>query len=209
MSVTVSGAGAAGVAIVRLLSAVGVGRMIVCDSRGVIHKGRTDLNPLKQWVADNTNPDNCCGLLSEAMTGADAFIGVSGPNVLTSADVRRMGNDAIVFALANPDPEIAPEHAAPYARIIATGRSDYPNQINNVLCFPGLFRGLLDVRARTVTQAMKLAAAEAIATTISDEELRCDYIVPSVFDRRVAHAVAKAVSKTATEQGLVRSNRAS
>jgi malate dehydrogenase (oxaloacetate-decarboxylating) len=207
MSVTVNGAGAAGVAIVKLLSAVGVGRMIVCDSRGVIHQGRHDLNPLKQWVADNTNRDQCRGLLSDAIAGADAFIGVSAPNVLTSADVRRMGIDALVFALANPDPEIAPEEAAPYARIVATGRSDYPNQINNVLCFPGLFRGLLDVRARTVTESMKLAAAEAIATTISDEELRPDYIVPSVFDRRVAPAVAKAVAKTATEQGLVRTKK--
>jgi malate dehydrogenase (oxaloacetate-decarboxylating) len=209
MHVTVNGAGAAGVAVVKLLSAVGVRRMVVCDSRGIIHADRSDLNPLKRWVADNTNDERRTGRLSDAIVGADAFIGVSGPNVLTAADVQRMAPNAIVFALANPDPEIAPEEASPYARIVATGRSDYPNQINNVLCFPGLFRGLLDVRARVVTEAMKLAAASAIAGAIPDSELRPDYIVPSVFDRRVAQSVAEAVAKTAIEQGHARARKAS
>lgn len=209
MSVTVNGAGAAGVAIVKLLSAVGIRRMVVCDSQGVIHAGRSGLNPLKRWVVENTNPENLTGRLPEGIAGADVFIGVSGPNLLTADDVQRMAADAIVFALANPDPEIAPEDAAPFARIVATGRSDYPNQINNVLCFPGLFRGLLDVRARTVTEAMKLAAASAIAGAIPDSELRPDYIVPSVFDRRVAPSVAEAVAKTAIEQGLARTRKAS
>jgi malate dehydrogenase (oxaloacetate-decarboxylating) len=207
LRITVNGAGAAGVAIVKLLRAVGVERMIVCDSRGVIHAGRADLNPLKQWVVANTNSGGIAGRLSDAVAGADAFIGVSGPNLLTPADVQTMAGDAIVFALANPDPEIAPEDAAPHARIVATGRSDYPNQINNVLCFPGLFRGLLDVRARAVTLEMKLASAAAIAGAISDDELRADYIVPSVFDRRVASAVADAVAKTAIEQGLARKSK--
>ena len=204
LRVLVCGAGAAGVAIVKLLKAVGVERIVVCDSRGLIHPGRTNLNPLKQWIAENTNAERLAGGLSDAVGGTDAFIGVSGPDLLSADDVSRMARDAIVFALANPDPEIDPEKAAEFARIVATGRSDYPNQINNVLCFPGLFRGLLDVRASKVTEAMKLAAATAIAETIGDEELRADYIVPSVFDRRVSRAVAEAVGKTAFEQGLAR-----
>ncbi len=204
LRIAVNGAGAAGVAVVKLLRAVGVEQMIVCDSRGVIHPGRSDLNPLKQWVAQHTNSNRRTGQLGDAVLDADAFVGVSGPNLLSAADVQRMADDAIVFALANPDPEIAPEDAAPFAKIVATGRSDYPNQINNVLCFPGLFRGLLDVRTRAVTEAMKLAAATAIAGAISDSELRPEYIVPSVFDRRVAGAVAEAVARTAVEQGLAR-----
>ena len=204
LRITICGAGAAGVAIAKLLKAVGVEKIIVCDSRGIIHPGRDNLNPLKEWVAASTNPDQLTGGLHEAMAGADVFIGVSGPNLLSADDVQQMADDAIVFALANPDPEIVPEEAAPYARIIATGRSDYPNQINNVLCFPGLFRGLLDVRASEVTEEMKLAAASAIAATIKDTELRPDYIIPSVFDRSVSRAVAEAVAKTAVEQGLAR-----
>lgn len=207
LRIAVNGAGAAGVAIVKLLRAVGVEQMIVCDSRGIIHPDRRDLNPLKQWVAQHTNSNKRTGQLGDAVLAADAFIGVSGPNLLRAVDVQHMADDAIVFALANPDPEIAPEEAAPYAKIVATGRSDYPNQINNVLCFPGLFRGLLNVRARTVTEEMKLAAAKAIAEAIADADLRPDYIVPAVFDRRVSEAVADAVAKIAIEQGLARTSK--
>ena len=207
--IVVSGAGAAGVAIVKLLASVGVPRMIVCDSHGAIHSGRKDLNPLKEWVAANTNGERLVGSLSAVIRNADVFIGVSAPNVLTAGDVQRMADRAIVFALANPDPEISPEDAAPHAEIIATGRSDYPNQINNVLCFPGLFRGLLDVRARRISMEMKLAAAAAIAGVIDPSDLRADHIVPSVFDRRVAPAVAEAVSRVAIQLGFARGEQLS
>lgn len=202
--VVVNGAGAAGVAVVKLLASVGVARIVVCDSRGAIHPGRTDLNALKEWVAANTNRDGLVGSLAAVIPNADAFIGVSAPNVLTAGDVERMAERAIVFALANPDPEISPEDAALHAEIVATGRSDYPNQINNVLCFPGLFRGLLDVRARRISTEMKIAAAVAIAGVIEPSDLRGDHIVPSVFDRRVAPAVAEAVSRVAIQSGLAR-----
>lgn len=204
MKIVINGAGAAGVAIAKLLHAVGAKNIVVCDRTGAIHPGRSELNRLKQWLADNTNPENKLGRLSEIIHGADAFIGVSSKDVLTAEDVQLMASDAIVFALANPDPEILPELAAPYAKVIATGRSDYPNQINNVLCFPGLFRGLLDVRARAVNLEMKLAAAKAIAETIPDNDLLPDYIIPSVFDRRVAIAVSEAVARTAIETGSAR-----
>jgi malate dehydrogenase (oxaloacetate-decarboxylating) len=205
--VVVNGAGAAGVAVVKLLASVGVARMVVCDSRGAIHAGRKDLNPLKEWVAANTNGNRLVGSLAAVIPHADAFIGVSAPNVLTAVDVERMADRAIVFALANPDPEISPEDAAPHAAIVATGRSDYPNQINNVLCFPGLFRGLLDVRARRISTEMKIAAAAAIAGAIDPTNLRADHIVPSVFDRRVAPAVAEAVSRVAIQSGFARGER--
>jgi malate dehydrogenase (oxaloacetate-decarboxylating) len=162
------------------------------------------MNPLKDWLAENTNPERIFGSLHEAMAGADVFIGVSSPNLLSAEDIKKMAPDGIVFALANPDPEIMPEAASPYARVMVTGRSDYPNQINNVLCFPGLFRGMLDVRARRVTEEMKIAAAHAIAGVISDDEILADYIIPSVFDRRVAKAVADAVSTAAEESGVAR-----
>jgi malate dehydrogenase (oxaloacetate-decarboxylating) len=162
------------------------------------------MNRSKQWLADNTNPQRICGSLSDAMQGADVFIGVSAANIVSPADVQRMARDPIVFALANPDPEITPEEASPYARVVATGRSDYPNQINNVLCFPGFFRGLLDVRGQRVVPEMKVAAAKAIADVISEEELHADYVIPSVFDRRVATAVAAAVSQAAHDTGLAR-----
>ncbi|RMF39305.1 MAG: NAD-dependent malic enzyme [Planctomycetota bacterium] len=202
--VVINGAGAAGAAIAKLLLAVGVQQLVVCDSQGAIHGGRSDLNPLKQWLAEHTNPENLRGNLSDVIRGSDVFIGVSVKDALTPDDVQQMRPGAIVFALANPDPEIRPRLAAPYARVIATGRSDYPNQINNVLCFPGLFRGLLDVRAREVNLAMKIAAAQAIAETIPENDLLPDYIVPSVFDRRVAAAVAEAVARTAIESGAAR-----
>lgn len=202
--VVINGAGAAGVAITKLLVAIGVKHIIVCDRSGAIYPGRDGLNLLKEWLAEHTNQAGKRGALTDVITGADVFIGVSSKNVLTGRDIQKMGPDSIVFALANPDPEIAPSEAAPYAKVIATGRSDYPNQINNVLCFPGLFRGLLDVRARNVNLEMKLAAAKAIAETIPDNDLMADYIVPSVFDRRVATSVAEAVARAAMETGSAR-----
>lgn len=203
--ITVNGAGAAGVAVTKLLKSVGARDIVTCDRSGAIFPGRTEhMNPVKQWLADNTNAENRSGTLSNVIAGSDVFIGVSGPNVLTVGDVQSMADDPIVFALANPDPEIAPELAVPHVRVMATGRSDYPNQINNVLCFPGLFRGMLDVRARRVTEEMKIAAAFAIAEVLSDNELLEDHIIPSVFDRRVAPAVAEAVANAAVESGVAR-----
>ena len=201
--VTLSGAGAAGTAIARLLNLVGVPLIVVCDRTGAIYRGRPgNMNASKEWLAENTNPESIQGSLSDAVANADVFIGVSSANVMSARDVQRMARDPIVFALANPDPEIDPEDALPYARIVATGRSDYPNQINNVLCFPGLFRGMLDVRASQVTGEMKLAAADAISNVITEAEANPDYIVPSVFDRRVAKAVAEAVAQAARDSGV-------
>ncbi len=205
IQVVINGSGAAGVAIAKLLLSVGVKHMIVCDRQGAIHRGRTDsINSLKVWLAEHTNEEQRQGTLSDVISGADVFIGVSSAGALKHDDVAKMATDAIVFALANPDPEIMPEDAAPYAKVMATGRSDYPNQINNVLCFPGLFRGLLDVRARNVNEAVKVAAATAIANVISENELHPDYIIPSVFDRRVATAVAETVARIAIETGIAR-----
>lgn len=198
--VAISGAGAAGAAVARLLQSVGCRQIVLCDRGGAINRHRKlDGNPVKRWIAENTNPEDIAGTLSDAVRGADVFIGVSGPDLLKVEDVKRMAAEPIVFALANPDPEIDPETALPYARVMATGRSDYPNQINNVLCFPGLFRGMLDVRARRVTESMKIAAAAAIAEVIPEDELRPDCIVPSVFDPRVATGVARAVAQAAGE----------
>ncbi len=203
--VTICGAGAAGLAITRLLMAAGVQRLILCDREGAISREHVcESNPVKKWLAENTNPDGQCGTLSEVIRGSDVFIGVSAANVLTVDDVRSMGSNPIVFALANPDPEIDPELAAPHAAIVATGRSDYPNQINNVLCFPGFFRGMLDVRACRVVNAMKMAAAQAIAEVIPAADVSTDYIIPSVFDRRVSRAVARAVAQAAVETGAAR-----
>ena len=166
-----------------------------------------NMNLSKQWIAENTNHEMVQGSVDEALAGADVFIGVSGPNALTVRHIQRMAHDPIVFALANPEPEISPEVAQQYVRVMATGRSDYANQINNVLCFPGFFRGLLDVRAQKVVPEMKVAAAEAIAAVIPENELRPDYIIPSVFDRRVAQAVAKAVAEAAIQTGVARQPR--
>jgi malate dehydrogenase (oxaloacetate-decarboxylating) len=205
VKVVLNGAGAAGIAIAKLLLSVGVKNMIVCDRAGAIFAGRLKgMNSYKQWIAEHTNSEMVSGTLHDAMASADVFIGVSSGNVLTVADVKRMAPDSVVFALANPDPEIDPDEAASHARIVATGRSDYPNQINNVLCFPGLFRGMLDVRALHVTSSMKLAAAHALASVIPKDELHGDYIIPSVFDRRVAPAVAEAVSTAAVQSGVAR-----
>ncbi len=201
--VAISGAGAAGAAIARLLQSVGCRQIVLCDRKGAIGRSRSgDANPVKSWIADNTNPENVGGALSDAVRGADVFIGVSGPGLLTVEDVKSMAAAPIVFALANPDPEIDPQAALPHAAVVATGRSDYPNQINNVLCFPGLFRGMLDIRARRVTESMKIAAAKAIAAAVGDGELRPDCIVPSVFDPRVSSGVAQAVARAAEEAGV-------
>ena len=203
--IAMSGAGAAGAAIARLLRSVGVEQIVLCDLEGVITRDKAnETNPVRRWLAENTNPERLKGGLSDVISGADVFIGVSAPNVLTVDDIRRMAKDPIVFALANPDPEIDPADAQPYVRVMATGRSDYPNQINNVLCFPGFFRGLLDSRASRVTQPMKVAAADAIANSLSGDEILPDYIVPSVFDRRVAQVVAEAVANAAVETGVAR-----
>ena len=204
LRVVVNGVGAAGVACAKIMMAAGATNVVGCDSRGIVHEGREGLNPAKAWFAEHTNPEGRTGDLSDAVAGADLFLGLSAPDVLTLEHLDSMNEDPIVFAMANPDPEIRPELAMGHARIIATGRSDYPNQINNVLCFPGIFRGALDVRAREIDEPMKLAAAEAIAGVIPEEDLSEDYIIPSVFDERVAPAVAEAVSETAKATGMAR-----
>jgi len=197
----VSGAGAAGTAIMKLLLKQGIGDVIACDRQGALHRGMTGLTPTWQWLADNTNRDNYSGDLKGALRGADVFIGVSAPNLLVGEDVAAMAKDAIVFALANPDPEIDPREARQHATIVATGRSDQPNQINNVLAFPGVFRGMLDAQARAYTEEMGLAAATAIADAVGVEKINPTVIVPSVFDTRVAPAVAKAVREVAKGSG--------
>jgi malate dehydrogenase (oxaloacetate-decarboxylating) len=204
LRVVVNGVGASGVACAKIMMAAGAANIIGCDSKGIVHEGREGLNPSKQWFAEHTNPEGRTGDLSDAVRDADLFLGLSVPGVLTVEHLESMNEDPIVFAMANPDPEIRPEVAFGHARIIATGRSDYPNQINNVLCFPGIFRGALDVRAREINEDMKLAAAEAMAAVIPDEERSEDYIIPSVFDERVAPAVAEAVAETGKETGMAR-----
>src|SRR5919204_3684020 len=193
-----SGSGAAGVAVIKILQAEGVGEIVACDRAGILHPGRGGLDDSKRWVAGHTNPARLRGSLRDALAGADVLVGVSGPNLLAPDDLAKMAGDAIVFALANPDPEVDPAGARRHAAVVATGRSDEPNQINNVLAFPGVFRGALDAGARQITEAMEVAAARAIAGMVRDEELRPDYIVPSVFDKGVAPAVAKAVQDAAT-----------
>ncbi len=202
--VVVNGIGAAGVACAKIMHAAGVRNIIGCDSRGTVHKGREDLNVSKQWFAENTNPEGRSGGLAEAVRGADLFVGLSVAGVLMPEHLDSMADDPIIFAMANPVPEIMPELAIGKARIMATGRSDYPNQINNVLCFPGIFRGALDVRAQEINEEMKLAAAEAIAGVIPDDTLSEDYIIPSVFDERVGPAVAETVAWAAEETGVAR-----
>jgi len=191
--VVVSGAGAAGTAIMKLLLAQGVGDIIAYDRAGALHRGMTGLSQAQQWLAEHTNHSGYSGDLPGALVGADVFIGVSAPNLLTADDIARMAPDAIVFALANPDPEIDPREARRHAAVVATGRSDQPNQINNVLAFPGVFRGMLDAGAKAFTEEMALAAAAAIADAVKPERLNASYIVPGVFDPTVAPAVAAAV----------------
>ncbi|HLT70123.1 MAG TPA: NAD-dependent malic enzyme, partial [Acidimicrobiales bacterium] len=207
LSVVIAGVGAAGVAISKILIQAGVREIIGVDRKGAIWEGRDDLNVAKLWFAENTNPERREGTLHEVLPGADVFVGVSGPGLITAADLRKMAPDPIVFALANPDPEITPGEADGLAKVIATGRSDYPNQINNVLAFPGIFRGALDVAATSITEGMKLAAAKAIAGCVSDEQLAPDCIIPSVFDPTVATEVAAAVAQAAIDEGVVRMHR--
>ncbi|VAW36692.1 NADP-dependent malic enzyme [hydrothermal vent metagenome] len=205
VKIVICGMGAAGIACTKLLACAGAGNILGLDSTGIVSRGRIkELNKEKQSILDITNPNNVDGTLGDAMKGANIFIGVSSPDVLTLDMVKTMDKDSVIFALSNPDPEISPDIAAPHVRIMATGRSDYPNQINNVLCFPGLFRGLLDSSARLINDEMQLAASRAIATTIADDQLSEDYIIPSVFDERVAKRVAKAVIKVATETQAAR-----
>ncbi len=205
ISIVIVGAGAAGVAITKILKDAGSENILVTDSKGIINKNRWDeLNDSKRWLAENTNPNNEGGTVIEACKGTDLLIGVSGPNIIPVEAVENMAKDPIVFALANPVPEIMPEKIQGIARIIATGRSDYPNQINNVLAFPGIFRGALDARATDINEQMKLAAARAIAEFIDDEDLSEEYIIPSVFTKGVGRKVAKAVKEAAFESGVAR-----
>jgi malate dehydrogenase (oxaloacetate-decarboxylating) len=203
--VVILGAGAAGIANARMLAAYGIKDIIVCDRAGTVYAGRKqDMNPYKAEIAKKTNPRKVRGTLADAMKGANVFLGLAGPNTVTPDDIRKMERDPIVFALANPDPEIDPEDALPLVRILATGRSDYPNQINNMLGFPGIFRGLLDVRAMGVNEEVKFAAARAIAYMVKDDELHEDYIIPSGFDRKVVTNVSHAVAEAARKTGLAR-----
>jgi malate dehydrogenase (oxaloacetate-decarboxylating) len=204
LRVVISGVGAAGVAIAKILMGAGVPHIVGADRQGAVHTGRDDLNSSKRWFAENTNPDGYKGSLGGALAGADVFVGVSAPDVITPDDVASMAEAPIVFAMANPDPEIRPELIQDIAAVIATGRSDYPNQINNVLAFPGIFRGALDARATEITESMKLAAAEAIAMAISSDDLGPGFIIPSVFDRRVVELVAPAVAEAARSEGMIR-----
>ena len=205
VKIVTSGAGAAGIAIIKLLVFVGAKNVVMTDRRGAIYKGRADLNPAKQEIAEKTNPAGERGGLKDVIKGADVFIGVSAPGVLTPEMVRSMAENAIVFACANPTPEIFPDEAKKAgAAVVSTGRSDYPNQINNVLAFPGIFRGALDARASEINDEMKIAAANAIAGLVSDEELCCDNILPQAFDPRVGKVVAEAVKSAAVKSGAAR-----
>lgn len=205
VKVVVSGAGAAAIAITKLLLSAGIKEAILCDRKGAVYEGREGLNWIKAEMAQITNKNKVAGSLAEVIKGADVFVGVSGPGVLTKEMVATMAKDAIIFACANPTPEIFPEEAkAGGARVIATGRSDYPNQVNNVLAFPGIFRGAFDVRAKDINDEMKLAAAQAIAGLISDGKVNEDYVIPSALDPRVAKAVAKAVAEAARKSGVAR-----
>src|SRR3954467_7784600 len=208
LNATMVGAGAAGIAVAKILMSSGIKSIVACDRNGVIHAGRDGLNSEKQWLADNTNPDGRSGSLVDVLEGADLFIGLSGPGVIHAGGLRGMNDDPFVFAMANPNPEVKPEDAAKYVRVMATGRSDYPNQINNVLAFPGIFRGALDVRAPKITEEMKLAAAQGIAAVVDDDELDEEYITPSVFNRDVSQAVAQAVAEEAERSGASRATTA-
>lgn len=206
IKVVANGAGAAGIAIIKLLENFGVGEIIMCDSQGAIYEGRPRrMNEVKELVAKKTNPKKLKGSLDEVIEGADVFIGVSVGGALTQEMVKKMNKDPIIFAMANPDPEILPDDAKKAgAKIIGTGRSDFPNQVNNVLAFPGIFRGALDVRATRINERMKMAAVEAIALLISEDELHENYVIPGPFDPRVAPAVAMSVAKAAMDSGVAR-----
>ena len=205
ISVVCSGAGAAGIAIIKLLMSMGLKDVVLCDRMGAIYEGREGLNPIKTEMAAISNRKMKKGSMAEVIQGADVFIGVSGPGTLTSEMVKTMAPNPIVFAMANPTPEIMPEEAlAAGVAVMGTGRSDFPNQINNVLAFPGIFRGTLDVRARDINAEMKIAAAKAIASLVSDEELTAEYVIPAAFDPRVAPTVAAAVAQAARDTGVAR-----
>jgi len=205
VKIVTSGAGAAGIAIIKLMISMGLKNVIMTDRKGAIYKGREGLNPIKEQMAEITNQERVSGTLAEVIKGADVFIGVSGPGTLTADMVATMAKDPIIFACANPTPEIFPDEAKRVgAAVVSTGRSDFPNQVNNVLCFPGLFRGALDVRASKITEGMKIAAAYAIAGLVSEEELNREYILPKAFDPRVKDAVASAVAKAARRDGVAR-----
>jgi malate dehydrogenase (oxaloacetate-decarboxylating) len=209
IKVVVNGVGAAGVACTKIIMAAGVKNIIGCDQKGALYRGRREhMNWVKDWYAQNTNPNNEQGTVHDVIRGADVFLGLSVPGIITAEDLKAMRERPIVFAMANPTPEIMPEEAAPYVAVMATGRSDYPNQINNVLCFPGIFRGALACRASRINEEMKLAAAHAIAAIIPDEEMNPEYIVPSVFDKRVAEAVSRDVEEAAYRTGVARRERA-
>ena len=204
LSVVIAGVGAAGVAIGKILLNAGVGEVVGCDRAGAIYTGRGELNSAKEWFAQHTNHSRKMGSISDVMKGSDVFIGVSGPDLITAADVRSMAKNPLVFAMANPNPEIRPEQVDGLAAVMATGRSDYPNQINNVLAFPGIFRGALDANAYDITEGMKLAAAIAIAESVSDADLSPEFVVPSVFDKTIVERVAPAVAAAAVKDGVIR-----
>jgi malate dehydrogenase (oxaloacetate-decarboxylating) len=209
LRVLMLGLGAAGVAVTKMMLASGVTNIIGCDRRGALSTEREDyasgeMTEIKRWYSENSNPEKLMGPPGDVIEGCDLFVGVSGPGLITAEDLQKMADDAIAFAMANPNPEVTPEEAEPYVRIMATGRSDYPNQINNVLCFPGIFRGALDAGAPRITEQMKLAAATGIAEVVSEDDLSEDYIIPSVFDRDVAPAVAAAVVEEARRAGIAR-----
>jgi malate dehydrogenase (oxaloacetate-decarboxylating) len=211
LDVLVVGLGAAGIAVTKILLEAGVERIVGCDSKGALSTERADyqdgsMTAIKRWYAEFTNPDKRQGAPADVIEGADLFVGLSGAKVMPPQALEKMAEDAMVFAMANPTPEVTPEEAEPYARIIATGRSDYPNQINNVLCFPGIFRGALDVRAREITEDMKMAAARGIAAVVKDDELREDHIIPSPLHRDVPKAVADAVAEQATREGSAKAD---
>jgi malate dehydrogenase (oxaloacetate-decarboxylating) len=209
IKLVVNGVGAAGVACSKIVMAAGVKNIVGCDQTGALYKGRTEhMNWVKDWYAQNTNPNEEKGSIHDIIKGADVFFGLSAPGVIDEKDLANMAKDPIIFAMANPVPEIMPEDAAGHVAVMATGRSDYPNQINNVLCFPGIFRGALNCRASRINEEMKLAAANAIAGIIGEDELHPDYIIPSVFDRRVGEAVAAEVEEAAYKTGVARRERA-
>jgi len=206
--IVITGAGASGIATAKLLMKEGARNIIGCDRAGAIYAGRTEnMNPMKEWFAKHTNPRRVRGSAGDALADADVFIGLSGPGVVSLKDIKAMNRDPIVFAMANPVPEIQPEEAGPFVRVMATGRSDYPNQINNSCCFPGFFRGMLDVRAKRVNDQMKLAAAHALASIVAKSELSEEYITPSMFDARVVPTVAAAVAEAAVKSGVARKQR--
>jgi malate dehydrogenase (oxaloacetate-decarboxylating) len=211
LRVLVVGLGAAGVAVTKMMLELGVSHVVGCDRSGAISTDRDDyqageMSGTKRWYAEHSNPEKLSGQPADVIEGMDLFVGLSGPGIMPPEALDKMNEDAIVFAMANPNPEVLPEEAERYVRIMATGRSDYPNQINNVLCFPGIFRGALDAGAPTITEAMKLAAAHGIADVVTEEDLSEDYIIPSVFNRDVAPAVAAAVVEEAKRDGIARFN---